>query len=206
MFVASAIAVLGVAGLIWIGSDGGPTASPSAAPSVTQSGRVRGVATAAVTIDEYADFQCPACAQLARTTEKQLLSSYVAAGQVKLVYHYFAFLGQESNWAAEAAECANEQGRFWDMHDRLYESQGAENSGAFTKANLKRIGAVLGLGASFASCVDSGKYTQTVADSTQQGAAQGVRATPTLVINGQRIEGAASYEQLKPIIEAALRR
>ena len=168
--------------------------------------RTAAAATAAVTIDEYADFQCPACAQFARTTEQQLLSAYIAAGQVKLVYHYFAFLGQESNWAAEAAECANEQGRFWDMHDRLYASQGAENSGAFTRSNLKRIGAELGLGTSFVSCVDSGKYAQTVTGSTQQAAAQGVRATPTLVINGQKIEGAATYEQLKPIVDAALRR
>jgi protein-disulfide isomerase len=167
---------------------------------------VRGSATAPVTIDEYADFQCPACGQFARQTESQLVQTYIAEGMVKLVFHHFAFLGMESNWAAEASECANDQGRFWDFHDRLYASQAGENRGAFSRENLKKIGADLGLGTAFAACVDSGRYAQTVRDATQAGTDRGVRATPTLFIGERKIEGAATFDQLKPIIDAALPR
>lgn len=193
-------------GLIWYGSAAAEAPGASAAPTGTQITRVRGVATAPVTIDEYADFQCPACGQFARTTEAQLVSTYIASGQVRLVFHHFAFIGMESNWAAEAAECAGEQGRFWEMHDRLYASQAGENKGAFTKEKLKGIGTSLGLGAGFAACVDSGRYAQQVRDATQEGTARGVKATPTLFVDGKKIEGAASFEQLRAIIDAALAR
>ena len=205
MVIASVLAVVAVAGLIWIGNttiaDQGRVAS-----AVPESSRVRGVATAVVTIEEYADFQCPACAQFARTTGAQLLRTYIAEGKVKLVFRHFAFLGAESNWAAEATECAAEQGKFWDMHDKLWASQAGENRGAFSKANLRRMGDALGLGPSFGACVDSGRYAQTVRDLSDDASERGVRATPTLYIDGRKIEGAATFEQLKTIIDAALAR
>lgn len=199
--LAGLLALGAVAALIWAGNATGT--GPS---TVAQTGRVRGVETAPVTIEEYADFQCPACGQFARTTMPQLLSTYVAEGKVKLVFRHFAFLGMESNWAAEAAECAAEQGRFWDMHDKLYASQAGENRGAFSRANLKRIGAELGLGASYAACVDSGRQAEAVRDASQDAAERGVRATPTLYVDGQKIEGAPTFAQLKAIIDAALAR
>jgi protein-disulfide isomerase len=201
--IAGALAIVVVVGFIWIGDT---AASAPSAPPAAQAGRVRGVESAPVAIEEYADFQCPACGQFARTTEAQLLRTYVANGQVKIVFHHFAFLGMESSWAAEAAECAADQGRFWDLHDRLYASQAGENRGAFSKANLKKMGDDLGLGASFAACVDSGRHAQDVRDSTAAGTDRGVRATPTLFVDGRKIEGAATYEQLKTIIDAALAR
>jgi len=203
--IAGVIAVVAVAAIVWYGSAAADTPG-AAAPTGSQLTRVRGLATAPVTIEEYADFQCPACGQFARTTEAQLLRTYVADGSVKIVFHHFAFLGMESHWAAEAAECAGHEGRFWDVHDRLYESQAGENRGAFSKTNLKKIGADLGLGAGFAACVDSGRYAQAVRDATEQGTARGVRATPTLFIDGKKIEGAVSFEQLKVLIDAALAR
>src|ERR1700694_1904802 len=101
-----AVAIVAAAAVIAIVYFGNVQTAPPAstlAPTITQSGHVRGVASAPVTIEEWADFQCPACGQYARTTEPQLLSTYVARGQVRLVFHDFAFLGQESIWAAEAA-------------------------------------------------------------------------------------------------------
>ncbi len=202
--VASVLALAVVAGFIWIGNS--TNADPGKTAAVPESSRVRGALTAAVTIEEYADFQCPACGQFARTTGAQLLRTYIAEGTVKLVFRHFAFLGSESNWAAEAAECAGEQGKFWDMHDRLYASQAGENRGAFSKANLKRMGEALDLGPSFAACVDSGRYAQAVRDLSDDASERGVRATPTLYVDGRRIEGAATFEQLKTIIDAALAR
>src|SRR6185436_2718527 len=98
VLIASVFAMVAVAGAIWIGN----STSAEPGPAVPESSRVRGAATALVTIEEYADFQCPACGQFARTTGAQLLRTYIADGKVKLVFRHFAFLGSESNWAAEA--------------------------------------------------------------------------------------------------------
>lgn len=198
------VATLVVIALIWFGNASSPTPSSSSAPNVVQSGHVRGAADAPVTVEEWADFQCPACGQFARLTEPRLLSTYLTQGQVKLVVHNFAFLGQESSWAAEAAECAGEQGKFFEYHDRLYAAQAGENRGAFSKDNLRKIGNDLALGPAFASCLDSSRYAQAVRDDTKAGEARGVQATPTLFVDGRKIEGAASFEQLKAIIDPIL--
>ena len=178
-----------------------PVPSSTVPPGVRQTGHVRGPETAPVTIEAWADFQCPACGTFARTTEPQLVATYVARGQVKIVYRHLAFLGPESQWAAEASECADEQGKFWEFHDRLFAAQAGENRGTFSKDNLKRIGEALGLSQSFAACVDSGRYAQRVRDETKAGQDKGVRATPTLFVRDRKIEGAATFEQLKAIID-----
>jgi protein-disulfide isomerase len=199
--IAGVVAVVAVVAFIAISGGGSPPPSSTVPPGVRQSSHVRGLDTAPVTIEEWADFQCPACGTFARTTEPQLVATYVAQGKVKIVYRHFAFLGAESQWAAEASECADEQGKFWEFHDRLFASQAGENRGTFSKDNLKRIGEALGLGPSFVACVDSGRYAQRVRDETKVGEGKGVRATPTLFVQDRKIEGAASFEQLKAIID-----
>jgi protein-disulfide isomerase len=198
------VALLGLLGILWIGTVTIPAPATTRPPSIAQGGHVRGQASAPVTIDEWADFQCSACGQFVRVTEPQLLSTYIAKGQVSLVFHEFAFLGPESSWAAEAAECAAVQGKFFEYHDKLFASQAGENRGAFSKDSLKRFGVELGLGAAFAACVDSGQYAQNVRDETKVGEGLGVTATPTLFVNGRKIEGAASFEQLRAIIDPLL--
>jgi len=202
--VVSVVAILAVAGLIYASNSSSNTPTATVPPQVAQNGQVRGQASAPVTIEEWADFQCPACGMFARNTEPQLNSTYVANGQVKIVFHDFAFLGQESNWAAEAAQCAGEQGKFWEYHDKLYASQRGENQGAFSKDNLKKFGSDLGLGPSFAACVDSGKYAQTIRDEQKTGQGLGVKATPTLFVNGRKLEGVYSYDDMKKIIDPLL--
>lgn len=204
LIAASVLAVAAVAAIIWAGNATTTGPSTTVPPGITQNGHVRGQANAPVTIDEYADFQCPACGMFARTTEAQILSSYVAKGQVKIVFHNFAFLGQESNWASEAALCAGEQGKFFDFHDRLYAAQSGENQGAFAKDRLKKMGNDLGLTPAFGACVDSGKYAQTVRDEQKAGQAIGVSKTPTLFVNGKKYEGALSFAEMKAIIDPLL--
>src|SRR5574337_1918930 len=94
-----------------------------------------GDANAPVVIDEYSDFQCPYCGQFALTKFPQIEQAFVSNGQVKFVFHPFAFIGAESQWAAEASYCAREQGRFWEYHDALFQNQRGENQGAFSKDN-----------------------------------------------------------------------
>jgi protein-disulfide isomerase len=126
---------------------------------------------------------------------------------VLFAFRHFAFIGDESRWAAEATECANEQGRFWEYYDKLFEEQAGENVGAFSKENLKRFAAELGLDSrQFAQCLDTGKYTEKVQQETAQGWQAGVRGTPTLFVNGRLIEGMADYAVLRTAIEAELGR
>jgi len=124
---------------------------------------------------------------------------------VRFGYLNFAFLGDESQWSAEAAECAGDQNAFWDFHDYLFSHQNGENKGAFSKDNLKAFAADMGLDTdAFNTCLDKGKYTQLVKDQTSLGQQLGISSTPTFAINGQAIVGAQSFDTFKQKIDALL--
>lgn len=151
---------------------------------------VLGEAKAKVTIVEFGDYQCPFCGKFFFDVEPILRDRYIKSGQVKMVWRDFAFLGPESFFAAEAARCANDQGKFWQYHDSLFNRQKGENQGAFSKDNLKIIAKDLNLdGTAFDLCLDSGKYTQAVKDDTDAGRQAGVNGSPATFINGEMIEG-----------------
>ncbi len=123
-------------------------------------------------------------------------------GVVRVGYLHLAFLGQESKWAAEASECADEQGKFWEYRDKLFASQKGENQGAFSKDNLKKFAAEMQLDTTkFNACLDSGKYTAVVAAETQLVGSLGVQSTPTFLINTQPVSGAQPFEVFSQIIE-----
>lgn len=137
--------------------------------------------------------------------ERQIDEKYVQTGKVRFGYQQLAVLGPESEWAAQASECANEQGAFWPYHDKLYASQQGKNNGAFGKENLKAMAGELKLDrARFNQCFDAGKYAGTVAAETDTGKAMGIRATPTFLVNGQLLQGALPYEQFADVIDQAL--
>lgn len=164
-----------------------------------------GEENAPVVIVEYGDFQCPACQRFSQTTAEQLKTEYVQTGKVRFVFRQFAFLGDESQWAAEASECANEQGLFWIYYDKLYQEQNGENVGVFSKDNLKGFAADLGLDtAGFNQCLDSGRYTEKVQQETLEGQQAGVRGTPSVFVNGNYIEDGSNYLVLQAAVGAAL--
>lgn len=166
---------------------------------------VLGKNDAKVTVIEFADFQCPFCEKWFTESGANLIKDYVNTGKVKFAYRHFAFLGEESNWAAEASECANEQGKFWQYHDFLFKNQNGENQGAFTKDKLKGFAANLGLNTTqFNSCLDSGKFVSRVTDDTSAGQVAGVTGTPTIFVNGQALVGAQPYSALKAVIDQEL--
>ena len=167
---------------------------------------VLGNPDAPVTVIEFSDFQCPFCGRFHKVIEKQLIDKYVKTGKVKFVYRDFAFLGEESQWAAEAAECADEQGKFWDYHDYLFEHQNGENQGAFEKENLIKFASILGLDMTkFKECVDSGKFTQEVRKDMEDGQQSGVRGTPATFIGGKMISGAQDISVFQSAIEEAMK-
>lgn len=166
---------------------------------------VMGNANAKVKIVEFADFQCPFCEQWFKTVEPNLINDYVKTGKVAFYWRDYPFLGQESNYAASAARCANEQGKFWDFHDYLYNHQGQENSGAFSKDNLKQFAQDMGLNTDqFNSCLDADKYSKDYATDLSDGQKAGVNGTPTVFINGQPVVGAQPYSAFKTIVDQEL--
>jgi len=166
---------------------------------------VLGNKNAKVEVVEFGDFQCPFCGRFYKDVEQQLKKDYVDTGKVKFAFRHYAFLGQESTSAAEASECANEQGKFWEYHNYLYENQKGENQGAFSKENLKSFAATLGLNTSqFNSCLDSGKYAKNVTDDFSDGQNAGVNGTPATFINGQLVSGAQPFASFKTLIDQEL--
>lgn len=135
---------------------------------------------------------------------RQIDEKYVQVGIVRFGYQHLAVLGPESEWAAQASECAGEQGVFWPYHDRLYASQKGENQGAFGKDKLKSLAAELKLDATaFDQCLGSGKYAAQVAQETDAGQSLGIRGTPTFLVNGRPVRGALLLEQFEEVIEEA---
>lgn len=170
---------------------------------------------APITITEYSDFQCPFCQRFYLQTEKQLTETYVAGGQVRFVYRSFGyFIGEESGRSAEAAYCAGDQGKFWEMHDTIFVNWSGENQGAFSDRRLAAFAESIGLDmAAFSDCFDSGKYNDRVVQDQLDGRAANIRATPsfTLTYTNSRgelitrlIEGAQPFEYFQQEIEAAL--
>ncbi|MBI2039202.1 MAG: DsbA family protein [Candidatus Niyogibacteria bacterium] len=166
---------------------------------------VLGNPAAPVTLVEFADFQCPFCGRFFKQTLPQIKEKYIKSGQVKFIFRDFAFLGEESFRAAEAARCAGEQGEFWNYHDYLYNHQSGENKGAFSDANLKKFAGALGLDQeSFDACLNSGKYRELVEKESSGGRALGVSGTPTTFVNGVAVEGAVPFAEIEKEIQAAL--
>ena len=161
-------------------------------------GPAQGPASAPIELIEFSDFQCPYC-QRAHPTVKQVLDTY--GSRIRLVYRNYPLPNHpNARPAAEAAQCANEQGKFWQYHDRLF-----ANPGKLGDADLKQGAAELGLDAGrFNACVDSHKYKSVVDADIKDGNAAGVSGTPAFFINGRVLTGAQPFEAFKRIIDEEL--
>lgn len=184
--------------------------SPSQSQKVDQSLLIRSdsnkisTSSAKLNLVEFGDYQCPAC-KAAYPVVKQLLSD--EKGKINFVFRNYPFLGQESTWAGEAAECAAEQGKFWEYHDYLYSHQGAENSGTFSKNKLEEIANTLALNSTqFSLCLETDKYSQKVSQDLSDGRALGVNSTPTFFLDGEKIVGISSYADFKSKIDSKLKK
>jgi protein-disulfide isomerase len=166
-------------------------------------GHSLGNESAPVVVSVWGDYQCPYCRQFALGPERQLRESFVKDGQVRYVWNDFPFLGPESYWAAEAADAAGQQDRFWQYHDKLYQEQGSENSGAFSAENLLRFAQQLGLDLNqFASDLQSGAPAREVAEDKQRGDEIGVNSTPTVYVNDQKLPGVPTWDDLAQVIQS----
>jgi protein-disulfide isomerase len=136
----------------------------------------------------------------------ELEMRYLESGKVKLVWHDFAWIGQESRLAAQAARCAGRQDRFWEYHDYLFNHQRGENRGQFAAENLKSFALELKLdSAAFDDCLDRGEDLPAIQQDLAAGRTLGVNSTPYFLVNGRPFVG-GSAAQLFQAVDAELAR
>jgi protein-disulfide isomerase len=175
-------------------------------------GNVLGSPDAKVVVSEFADFQCPICADFHTSIWPQLISQYVATGKVRFEYHHFLVIdnnigGVESRHAAEASECASEQNAFWDYANILFANQQSEGSGTFGDDRLKTLAADISLDtAKFNACFDSHKYAQAVVMDEGKATSYGLKGTPSVLVNGALVNSQSplDFASIKSAIDAAL--
>jgi protein-disulfide isomerase len=170
-----------------------------------------GNANAPITLLEFADFQCPHCAQFATMVEPVLKEQMVATGKVRLVFHDFPLGGgfQWSFLAARSGRCANEQGKFWEYHDYVFGKQqdwSYETDQEKVIDHFTEYATAVGADADkFEACVRSDKYRAEVSRSRAFGEQLQVQGTPTLFVNGKRVPGVPEdYKDLRPVLEREL--
>jgi protein-disulfide isomerase len=158
-----------------------------------------GPANAPVTIVEFSDFQCPYC-KLSVPLIKEILAKY--PDKVKVVYRDYPGPNHpHAPQAAEAAQCAGDQGKFWEYHDSLFDRQAPG-----TGWNFAELAKGIGLDQdAFSTCLKSGRYREEVAKDLQDGFTLGVTSTPTFFINGRPLVGAKPFAEFQDVIETLLK-
>jgi protein-disulfide isomerase len=165
-------------------------------------GPTKGAADAPVVMVEFSDFQCGYCRLFWRDTLPKIEEQYIRTHKVRFVYRHMAIRGEASVLAAQAASCADDQGKFWQYHDTLW-AKGSPL--AFTSARLKRYAAELQMDErTFAACLESGKHAGRVEAETVLGHALGANGTPAFLVNGQLVIGAYPFEAFQRGLDALL--
>lgn len=163
---------------------------------------------APVMVVEFSDFQCPFCRSFWRDTLPLIKSEYIDTGKIRFIYRDFPLNFHPGAMpAAQAAECAEEQDKFWEMHDKIFIEQDKQGTGTiqFGVSDIKRWAGELGLNMSdFNSCLDSGKYADEVNNDIKDGQVAGVTGTPGFFINGRLVVGAQPFSVFKSVIDEEL--
>jgi len=160
---------------------------------------------APVMIVEFADFRCPYCAKFFRETMPALIREYVETGKAQIVFKHFAILGSDSVRAAQAAECAADQGAFWAYHDELLLAprSAGYSTESFDDASLVALAEKLGLDTTrFATCLTNDETLARVEADRQEAMDAGLRGTPSFFINGQPLFGAQPVEAFREMIDS----
>jgi protein-disulfide isomerase len=205
--------IWGIGGAVIVGAGWGiiklssnvqlPVSGGTLAVPVSAADHVSGTASASIVLVEYSDYQCPACASFYPIV-KQLLSE-PGAENVRFVYRNFPLtqIHPNAQLAAQTAEAAALQGKFWEMHDILFENQTkwAGMSGSGARATFEGYAAALGLDvAKFKRDVDSSAVKEKIKADYDGGVASGVNATPSFFINGKKMAQPQSYDQFKQAV------
>jgi len=166
---------------------------------------------AKITIVEFADYQCPFCAQFNKETKDAIVENFIDTGKAKFLYKDLIVndgSDKASTLAAAASYCAAEQGMYWAYHDELFKNSNGENTGWITKDNLKQFANNVRVPdlMKFSDCVDTSKYNDVVSENDSFARNIGLQSTPSFIFyNGTTpvaIQGAQPYEAFEQIITA----
>jgi len=210
-----AAAVIGIAALSYMTSQAAKsriiTIDPNL-PSVASAGYVMGSPDAKVELVEHGDFECPGCGEYAELTEPEIRQQYVNTGKIRFRFIDFPLAGHKNTLnASNAAACADEQGKFWEMHDLIYATQYLWSdlaSGSLSgdpDKHFKNIARQIpGLdGAKFDECVDSRRNLAKVQAHLKLGEERGVHGTPTFFVGNQQLSNLRA-DQMKAVLDAAI--
>ncbi len=189
--------------------ESGPT-KITAATFMENGSSILGDPNAPVTLVEFGDYQCYFCNQFFHTTEESLFKNYVETGKVKVIFKDYTIIGPDSNTAAHAAHCADDQGQFWKYHDTLYNNWNGENTGWASSENLLQFARDMELDIDqFSKCMIDSKYTSIIINSNQDAKDLGLTGTPAFFIIGPdskvtKISGAQPYDIFEGIFNLEL--
>ncbi len=206
-FLLVAIVVVGAGALGWVAmrSPAGGEAIDPNMPMGTAQGFLMGSPDAPVKIVEFADFECPGCGQFAMLTEPDIRERLVKTGMASFEFFVFPLPMHPNTWSASnAAYCANEQGKFWEMHDRLFYTQDLWNTQSTSNPGKKMMGyaADIGLDAGkFEECFDSKRHYPNIKASGAEAERLGINQTPTIIIGGKKYFDGLNYDMIKRLVD-----
>jgi len=158
-----------------------------------------------ISIVEFGDYQCTFCYKFHKDTMKKIVEKYVNNGKVSFVYKDFPLNGSSSIIASEASYCAQEQDKFWEYHDKIYENWEGENTGWITRSVLSKFAEDIGLNLDkFNSCMNNSTFNQKVLDNEEFAKRINIDATPSFLIFNEnevyRIVGAQPFEKFEQVL------
>ena len=187
------------------------TVTPATWPNAN--GLSLGETSAPALIDVFEDFQCPACKSFTESTEPLIIQNLVSTGKARYEFHNYPFIdgngvngGGESDQAANAVMCANDQGKFWDMHVMLFANWNGENQGNLSNRRLQAMAESLGLDMNaFNACFNANKFEAKIQADFNKGQSLGVNGTPSVFVNGTQVGQPgkiASYDEIVQAVNA----
>ena len=205
------VALFGVGALAYVASrpkNVATTVDPAKIVPGEPQGYLLGKPDAPVQVIEFADFECPACGQFATLAEPDIRKRLVDAGTISYRFYDYPLPMHKNTWAASnAAACADEQGKFWEMHDQLFNAQDQWNGQATSrpKGKFMEYAKALGLNVDqWEACFDARKYQARIKANEQMATKRGASQTPTFVIGDKMIGGAISFDRFKALVDSAL--
>jgi protein-disulfide isomerase len=205
------IAVVGIGAIAYVASRpkaAATTVEPAAVAAGEPQGYLLGKPDAPVQVIEFADFECPACGQFATLTEPDVKKRFIDTGLISYRFYDYPLPMHRNTWqASNAAACADEQGKFWDMHDMLFNQQDRWNGQATgrPKGQFEEYAKAIGLDvAKWETCYDSQKYQSRIKANEQFAIKRGASQTPTFVIGNKMVGGAIGFDRFKALVDSAL--
>ena len=201
-----AAAVVSAKPTLTYGPDAIPVAMDTALLRKADLGRITGDSAAKIIVLEISDFQCPYCKSFHDSTYPALRTNYVDNGRARMAYVNLPLRMHENAWpAAEAAMCASVQGKFWAMHDSLFDAQARWSTMAKPDTMFARLARTMALdGTAFTSCQTSHATRPLIASDAERAGSIGISGTPAFIIGDSALSGAQPYAEFKRVLDANL--